>query len=435
MEKNGHILKKIAADNKSGLPVGVFSVCTANPLVIRAAMRHSKKLGYPLVLESTSNQCNQFGGYTGMTPRDYVDMVKCLAVIEDYPMRRLILGGDHLGPIISRTKPESEAMKDAEDMVYAYTEAGFDKIHIDTSMRLGDDNPELPLRPEVCAERAARLAQTVQRAYHETVGLKEPVLIVGSEVPIPGGSMVHEDSVAPTDPVELLRQISAFRAAFERRHLSFDQVVGFVAQPGVEFGDDFVNIYDADKAAALVEQMRGQNLVLEGHSTDYQSRDALCQLVRDGVAILKVGPALTFALREALMLLEKAGKHLESHVEFASVLEKAMIEDDRYWRNYYSGNEKEVAYKRIFSYSDRCRYYLPVKDVDFAVQSLLRDCDHLPPAVLSLYFPRQYTKYLNGVLQNDVYSVVFDRVGDVLDDYAAACFLQTGSATLTRYGK
>ena len=168
-----------------------------------------------------------------------------------------------------------------------------------------------------------------------------------------------------------------------------------------------------------------KELILEGHSTDYQTRKALRQLVRDGVAILKVGPALTFALREALMLLEQAERHLGVCVEFTSLLEKAMLEDDRHWKNYYNGSEKEVAYKRIFSYSDRCRYYMPVEMVDRAVQRLLKGCNHLPPAILSLYFPRQYTKYMEGTLQNDVYSILFDRIGDTLDDYAAACFPAT----------
>lgn len=414
-----HILKKIAAANKSGAQIGVFSVCTANPLVIRAAMRHAKKLNYPLVLEATSNQCNQFGGYTGMMPADYMDMVKALARTEDYPLQRAILGGDHLGPIISTAKPEKEAMQDAADMVYDYVAAGFDKIHIDTSMRLKDDPQCLP--PEICAERAAILARVVDCAYTEHPHGKKPVLIVGSEVPIPGGSLAHEDSVAPTEPEALRRQIAAFRAAFARHDLPFEQVVGFVVQPGVEFGDDFVNCYDRDRAAALMRQMRRESdLVLEGHSTDYQPESALCRLVQDGVAILKVGPALTFALRESLMLLEHAGNHLGANTGFVSALEREMLKDGKYWRNYYHGTETEIARKRIFSYSDRCRYYLPA--VSSEIEELLRQCSPLPPAMLSLYFPRQYTKFMAGTLRNDALSVVLDRVGDVLDSYAAACY-------------
>ena len=139
------ILQKIAMENKTGRQIGVFSVCTSNQLVIRAALRHAGKRGYPLVLEATSNQCNQFGGYTGMTPKDYMDMVHHLVEEEGCPASQLILGGDHLGPLVSCHKPEREAMKDAADMTRAYAAAGFGKIHIDTSMRLGDDDPRQPL--------------------------------------------------------------------------------------------------------------------------------------------------------------------------------------------------------------------------------------------------------------------------------------------------
>lgn len=90
------MLQKIAMENKTGRQIGVFSVCTSNQLVIRAALRHAGKRGYPLVLEATSNQCNQFGGYTGMTPKDYMDMVHHLVEEEGCPASQLILGGDHL---------------------------------------------------------------------------------------------------------------------------------------------------------------------------------------------------------------------------------------------------------------------------------------------------------------------------------------------------
>ena len=196
-----------------------------------------------------------------------------------------------------------------------------------------------------------------------------------------------------------------------------------MAQPGVEFGDDFVNAYAPRRAAGLMAQMRGYpDLVLEGHSTDYQTRESLSSLVRDGVAILKVGPALTFALREALMLAQQAAGRMGVNVDFTGALENAMLADDRYWKSYYSGTEREVAYKRLFSFSDRCRYYLPDPGVEQAVQTLLTQCGDLPPALLSLYFPRQYTKYRNGQLGSDLRAVILDRIGDVLDDYAAACF-------------
>ena len=77
-----------------------------------------------------------------------------------------------------------------------------------------------------------------------------------------------------------------------------------VVQPGVEFGSDSVFDYSRSSAAKITGALhRYDRLVLEGHSTDYQTRYALREMVEDGVAILKVGPALTFAVREGLFAL------------------------------------------------------------------------------------------------------------------------------------
>ena len=78
-----------------------------------------------------------------------------------------------------------------------------------------------------------------------------------------------------------------------------------VVQPGVEYGDDHIFDYDRAAAAELSRFITTQpGLVYEAHSTDYQTPAALRALVEDHFAILKVGPALTFAYREAVFALE-----------------------------------------------------------------------------------------------------------------------------------
>ena len=67
-------------------------------------------------------------------------------------------------------------------------------------------------------------------------------------------------------------------------------------------------------------------MVYEAHSTDYQTRDALRALVKDHFAILKVGPGLTFAMREALWALdaidqELTPEHQQAHLR-DTVLER-----------------------------------------------------------------------------------------------------------------
>ena len=235
---------------------GIFSVCTANPVVIRSALRLAKEEGFTLAIEATANQVDQFGGYTGMRPADYAAMVEAIAADEGVPADRYILGGDHLGPLTRCGEPEEKAMPFAKELVRQYVLAGFTKIHLDTSMRLASDDQQIPLDVRVCARRGAELAEVVWQAYAERVksapSSPRPSLVIGSEVPIPGGSKEHEDSVAPTDPKDFLAQVQAFQEAFSAHGVSFEDVAAFVVQPGVEFGDDFVCQYSPQKAAGLM---------------------------------------------------------------------------------------------------------------------------------------------------------------------------------------
>ena len=409
---------------------GIFSVCTANSVVIRSALRFALAENCTLAIEATANQVDQFGGYTGMTPAQYAEMVKKIAAEEKVSADHYILGGDHLGPLTRCGEVEEDAMQFSRELVRQYVLAGFAKIHIDTSMRLASDDPNAPLAVEVCARRGAELAAVVWEAYAELKKTEpnapRPCLVIGSEVPIPGGSKEHEDSVTPTSPEDFLAQVDAFRAAFRQHGVPFDDVVGFVVQPGVEFGDDFACQYSHDNAAALIAALgKTEGLVFEGHSTDYQTKYSLRALVDDRVAILKVGPALTYALREALFLAEMALKDMGVPCPaFRDTLHSIMTDSDKYWRKYYTGTPEEIEYKLLFSYSDRCRYYLPYPEVSAAIDAIM-DCDALiPEALLSLYFPRQYARFMEGKLSARPADVIMDRVADFMRDYAYACHIE-----------
>lgn len=424
-----HPLKAIFNGQAAGQQ-GVFSVCTANPLVLRASMLHAKAHGYVVVIEATANQVNQFGGYTGMQPQDYVNLIESIRSQVGLAKEQLILGGDHLGPLTWQNLPECEAMANSRRLVADFTAAGFTKIHLDTSMRVADDDPNAPLDVRVCARRGAELAKCVMAAWEarraEDPTAIRPVLVIGSEVPIPGGSQEHEDSITPTAPEEFRRQYQVFREEFEKAGAPFEDVVAFVVQPGVEFGDDFAFQYDPQRAAALCSAVKDYApLVFEGHSTDYQLTASLASMVRDGIRILKVGPALTFGLREALFLLEQCEAVLVPDESRRSGMKDAILRemdaDDKYWKKYYQGTPEEIAYKKLYSYSDRCRYYLPAPGITAAIDRLLENTAHVPQALICQYFPRQYERVVSGAIADSGEALLLDRIGNWCDVYAAAC--------------
>ena len=64
---------------------GVSSVCSAHPAVLQAALEHALETGDPVLVESTSNQVNQEGGYTGVKPAEFAAFVERLAEDAELP--------------------------------------------------------------------------------------------------------------------------------------------------------------------------------------------------------------------------------------------------------------------------------------------------------------------------------------------------------------
>ncbi len=405
---------------------GIPSICSAHPTVIEAAMLHAGRKGCRLLVEATCNQVNQDGGYTGMTPAGFKSFVETIAAKTGFPPDRLILGGDHLGPNPWKTLPADDAMAKACEMIKAYAEAGFTKLHLDTSMGCAGEPVALP--DALTAERAARLAAVAEKALQGKPGVK-PVYIVGTEVPIPGGAMEELDVLEVTKPEAALETIAVHRRAFEAAGVkgAFSRVVGAVVQPGVEFGNENVIAYIPQKAAALSAALSDlPGLVFEAHSTDYQSRDALRQLVLDGFAILKVGPGLTFALREAYYGLDRIAEFLspgKRQETLVAVIERVLTADPGNWEKYYHGSESERHIQRHFSYSDRIRYYWPHPEIAAAVTSLfaLLEGIDIPETLISQYLRPSYQSVRQGKIAPRAEALALDAIDLVLEDYFEAC--------------
>lgn len=423
------IMRSIVAKRGAGISCGIPSYCTANELVIEACLQQAKRFDDSVLIEATANQVNQFGGYTGMKPADFRDFVRGIAERIDFPWENVILGGDHLGPLTWTDECEAAAMEKSRELVRAYVLAGFQKIHLDTSMRLADDPTDQRLSDETVARRGAILYQACEQAWQELAkedpARMHPVFIIGSEVPIPGGAQEAEDHISVTKPEDLERTVETYRRVFREFGLedAFRNIIGIVVQPGVEFGDDDVFVFDRVAADALVKKAAElDGMVLEGHSTDYQPPHALKEMVNSGVAILKVGPALTFALREGLYALSMMERELvpeARQAHFIEKLEQAMLDDPGNWRKHYHGTEQELHLKRKYSYSDRCRYYLARPDIQTAMAELLANMNavKIPMGMLHQYLPIQYLQVRSGALRPTAENLVKSCVAAVADDY------------------
>lgn len=432
---NQHPLKDIVIAQKQGKSKGIYSICSANEYVIEAAMERAMADDNYILIEATANQVNQFGGYTGMKPSDFRDFVFGIADKISYSKDKIILGGDHLGPLTWKKENEASAMEKSCELIREYILAGFTKIHIDTSMHLGDDNAKERLSNAVIARRGATLCKVSEESYKEYLKIEpsalQPVYVVGSEVPIPGGSQEEGEVVSVTKVQDFEETVKTFKETFYSFGLesAWKNVIAVVVQPGVEFGDDSINEYNRDASKELCNVGKTyQNVVFEGHSTDFQTKEALKKMVEDGIAILKVGPALTFALREGLFALAYIENELfkfSPEIEisnFIEVLDKSMVKNPDNWKNHYHGTASKIRYSRKFSLSDRCRYYLPVSDVSDTLKLMISNLKStsIPLALINQFLPKQYDKIRMGILKNDPESLLKDRIINLIEDYCYA---------------
>jgi D-tagatose-1,6-bisphosphate aldolase subunit GatZ/KbaZ len=413
--------------HRTGEGGGLTSLCSAHPLVLQACMVYARRRGVPTVLvEATCNQVNQDGGYTGMTAPGFAAFVHDIADRAGVPRASVVLGGDHLGPHPWQQLPAEAAMTRAEMLVESYVAAGFRKIHLDCSMSCAGD--PTPLGDLPVAARSARLCAVAERTWRRCGG-EPPVYVIGTEVPVPGGPTHVLDHVAVTTPAAARATIEAHREAWAAVGLAdaWHRVIAAVVQPGVEFDHHGVVDYAPAQAVALsavaIEQPR---FVFEAHSTDYQTPAALADLVRDHFAILKVGPAATFALREALWALdaiERAMAPWDKPANLREVVLGCMRQDPRHWQRYYPADEPARGFHLEYSLSDRIRYYWSRDDIAAAQARLFANLRQrpMPLALLSQHFPAEVARVRAGDLPAEPEALVVAHLGRVLDDYWQAC--------------
>jgi D-tagatose-1,6-bisphosphate aldolase subunit GatZ/KbaZ len=425
-------LQNLIHRNRQGEKIGTYAVCSAHPSVLDAAIQQSLQDGSILHVESTSSQVNQLGGYTGQTPKQFADFIHAAAQRAELSSAQVLLGGDHLGPFPWRNEPADAALDKARELVRACVLAGYTKIHLDASMACADDKG-LALDEQVIAMRAASLCEVAEQAYAELpIGSPQLLYVIGSEVPAPGGEPEAGEPPAITPIENVNRTLETFKTAFAKQRLAaaWERVIGLVVQPGVEFGEDIIFHYDRSKANSLSSALPEQPyLTYEAHSTDYQPAVALEQMVEDHFAILKVGPWLTFAYREAVFALSAIEKELLTPKKVARLsqvrksLDDAMVANPKYWNSYYHGDEDAMRLSREYSYSDRCRYYWHEASVQKEIQLLISNLSsaRIPLSLASQYLPSEYEAVRNGQIRLDSMEMIFHHIRTVLRIYAQAC--------------
>ena len=417
--------------HKSGKAVGMFSVCSSNKFVLEASMLHAKKRNSYLLIEATSNQVDQYGGYTGMTPCEFKNNIEKIAASVNYPFDNIVLGGDHLGPNVWQNENSTSAMEKAKIQIKEYVKAGFKKIHLDTSMKCADDKVDSNnmLDSQIVTERAAILCKVAEETSNELKNeSSKPVYVIGTDVPIPGGALETLENIRITPVHEIEETIALTKNRFERLGLedAWARTVAIVVQPGVEFSDSTIANYESKKAADLSAKINEyENLIFEAHSTDFQTKLALRKLVEDHFGILKVGPWLTFAFREAVFALAEIEKEIfliKSKINLSNIreiLDISMEKNPKYWQKHYKGTKQDIEFARKYSFSDRIRYYWSNKEVETALNLLIMNLteNNIPLNLLCQYMPAESEAVMEGRIGNNPKDLIHHKIMSVLDKY------------------
>ncbi|MBR9985815.1 MAG: class II D-tagatose-bisphosphate aldolase, non-catalytic subunit [Desulfosarcina sp.] len=428
------MLNDLRSRHLLGRTGGQVAVCTAHPLVLAAAADGAKKDGALLLVEATANQVNLSGGYTGMTPADFADHMTRLAADRGLAPEQILLGADHLGPHLWRRLPAMEAMTHAEALARAFVAAGYGKLHLDTGRACADD-PRGRLPVTLAAQRAAALCRAAEStAAH--FQRQPPLYVIGTEVPAPGGALGQDGTLIVTDPRDLRAELAHYEAAFSRAGVerAWERIIAVVVQPGVDFDNHRAAAYDMQAAAALsaFHERLPNAMTFEIHAADYQAPSSLKQMVRDHFTLLKIGPCLTFALREALFALA----HIESELpgltqpsDLMAVMERLMLAHPEHWDTHSHGTAQERCYLRRYGLRDRIRYYWPRAEARRACEQLMHNLRRpIPHPLLLQFLPDLAGAITNGALPPTPEAILQARIQSALQPFVDACRRQSHTA-------
>lgn len=339
------------------------SFCTANIDVIKSIMIFCNFNKLPCLIECTSNQVNQYGGYTNKTPKKFIKEIDLLRKKFNIKKNKLFLGADHMGPLPWKNNTSKVAIKNSIKLIETLLNENFCKIHIDTSIRCNDD---LIFNNDVIFSRTKEILEQAKIKKK----IKNKFLITGSEVPLSGSGDSRKNILTTTkhikDDHEQLMKI------FNKSQLLKNKIFGLVVEPGMKFMHHSIKKPDLQKFNDKYLYSKKNNFVFEAHSTDYQPYNILRKLVENNFKFLKVGPELTYNYSRSLFFMENIEKKLftKNKSSIKNNIFKLMIKNKKYWISYYKTNKKKIL---LESKLDRMRYYLNDKKSIESINNLKKN--------------------------------------------------------------
>ena len=341
------------------------SFCTANEEVIKIILLYCKIYNLPCLIECTSNQVNQFGGYIKKTPKEFSNLIFKIARTIKLNKKNIFLGGDHLGPLPWNNKNSNLAIKNSIELINNYISNKFCKIHIDTSVQCKNDKV---FNSQIKFDRTKKILKKIKLKKKSNI-----FYVVGSEVPISGSD--KKKLLKPTSIYTIKKDSNIFSELLFKKSCK-KKNFGLVIEVGMKYMDKYIQKPNLKNFLQKKNFSLKNNFIYEAHSTDFQSINTLKKLVNNNFKFLKVGPELTYLYSRSLLLMQKIEKHFieKNKSNFNENLIQEMLKNNKYWINFY---EKNNYNQFLNSKYDRSRYYLGTKKVKNSIGKLRLNINNL----------------------------------------------------------
>lgn len=370
-----------------------------------------------MLIETTSNQVNQFGGYSKNQPKDFIKKINKLIKSVKINKKFIYFGGDHLGPLPWKKNRSSLALKNSINLIDLYLKANYQKIHIDTSIRCKDDNS---LTNKEIFERTEYILKNIQNKKI----LKKVFFVFGSEVPLAGGNDIQKIKI--TENNKIITEYQNFSKLLKSEKLSTKDFA-LVIEPGMKFKNHSITEPRLKNFEIKKKFSKKNKFYFEAHSTDYQYLKILKKLVKNNFKILKVGPELTFNLVKSFLFMEQVQKkYYKSKNNFKEIILKKMFLNNVYWRDYFKKNGKRKLEKKLInSFFDRTRYYLDNKDVINSIKTLEININKLKRKNIIKSLLNKNIKIFKNYNNTNFYFIISTFLDRIFHKYYTACGFKT----------
>jgi tagatose-1,6-bisphosphate aldolase non-catalytic subunit AgaZ/GatZ len=381
---------------ETGISRTVFAACPNSMSVIKASLRAAKRNNAPIKFAATLNQVDLDGGYTGLTPQQFVNTIRQEAEAIHFT-GPVIIAIDHGGPWL-KDKHNREKWRYEDTMTAvkrsfeAAITAGYDLIHVDPTIDI-----TLPKNTIINIDVVAQ--RTIELIVHaENFRRKNNYPRIAYEV---GTEEVH-GGLANMDVFK--RFLDLLKTGLAQNNLHDVWPCFVVGKVGTDL---HTSTFDPIVARQLVFVVEQYGSAIKGHYSDNVTNPE--EYPASGMGAANVGPEFTEREYEGLLelyLLEEGllreGRIVKSS-NLKQILWEAVIHSGR-WKKWLLEGETDndfyanSAERQEWLVKTGCRYIWENAEVLAARHALYRNLEHNgidAEEILLLRIERSMDKYFH----------------------------------------